>query len=415
MTKRRFFPFAVSAGAVLATAVPFHLAAATAAAEPTAAIAVVNRLGARLQPILADQQTDANSNLVFSPASIGIALTMTSAGANGDTLMEMNEVLGIAGPDIHESMGALAALLTAGVDGSFTLANSLWVQDGFALEEPFVTTLTNAYRSQPFREDFASDPAGAVDDINKWVADATSDRITDLVGEGDITALTRLVLANAVFLQADWLRPFDPTNTGPDVFTRGDDSRVETDFMHQTLHADYAEGDGFQAVVLPYTNGYEMVVVLPESGGLEAFERALAEVGGLGAVLGPLADREVVLSLPTWDIETSADLVAPLQSMGMTLPFDPDQADFTNISTEEPLAINGVVHQADITVDEAGTEAAAATAVIAVAGAAPIGSLPEPVELKVDRSFFFAIRHTESGTVVFQGHVNDPAVAAGFG
>jgi serpin B len=352
---------------------------------------------------------------VFSPASIGIALTMTSAGASGDTLTQMNEVLGISGPEVHESMGALAGLLVDTPWGSFTLANSLWVQDGFALEDAFVTTLTDTYRSEPFREDFVNDPATAAVDINTWVADATSDRITDLVGEGDITALTRLVLANAVHLQADWLRPFDPTNTSADVFTRGDGSTVETDFMHQTLHADYADGAGFQAVVLPYTNGYEMVVVLPDPRGLGGFEERLADAGDLDAVLGPVGDREVVLSLPTWDIETSADLVTPLRSLGMTLPFEPGRADFTNISTAEPLAISGVVHQADITVDEAGTEAAAATVVAIAASAAPIASQPEPVELNVDHSFFFAIRHTDNGTVVFEGHVNDPAVAAGFG
>jgi serpin B len=295
------------------------------------------------------------------------------------------------------------------------LANSLWVQDGFDLQAPFVTTLTDVYRSEPFRGDFAGDPAGAIEDINGWVADATSDRITDLLAEGDITTLTRLVLANAVYLDAEWVLPFEATNTRPDVFERGDGSTVETDFMHQTMHADYVEGDGFQAIALPYTSGFEMIIVLPGSGGLDGFEHALAEAGDLDAALGPLDNREVALSLPTWDIETRANLVDPLQSLGMTLPFDPDRAGFTNISTEEPLAVSGVIHRANITVDEAGTEAAAATAVIAVTGAAPIGSQPEPVELDVDHSFFFAIRHTDGGTVVFQGHVNDPAVAAGFG
>jgi serpin B len=130
-------------------------------------------------------------------------------------------------------------------------------------------------------------------------------------------------------------------------------------------------------------------------------------------VLGQLADREVVLSLPKWDIETRTELVAALQTPGMTLPFDPDRADFTNITSEIPLAVRGVIHQANITVDEAGTEAAA-TAVILASGA-PVGSQPEPAVMNVDRPFMFAIRHGDTGAVVFQGHVNDPAGAAGFG
>jgi serpin B len=222
------------------------------------------------------------------------------------------------------------------------------------------------------------------------------------------------VLANAVHLDAELVSPFTPDSTRPDEFTRGDGRTVAAEFMHETLHAQYGEAGGVQAIVLPYTNGYEMVVVVPPKGELPDLEHALADSGGLDAVLGQLADREVVLSLPKWDIETRTDLVAALQTLGMTLPFDPDRADFTNITSEIPLAVSGVIHQATITVDEAGTEAAAATAVILASGA-PVGSQPEPAMMKVDRPFLFAIRHGDTGAVVFQGHVNDPAGAAGFG
>lgn len=373
---------------MLASTASGLLAGAVAASAPSGpASNVVNGLAARLQAALSAQQVDANSNVVFSPASIGIAMTMTSAGAAGDTLEEMNEVLGITGPEIHDSMGALSSALTDGTDGSFTLANSLWVQDGFAIEDSFATRLADSYHSEAFREDFAGDPAGAVEDINGWVAEATSDRISDLLSETDVDPLTRLVLANAVYLDAEWRSPFSPDATQPDQFTRGDGSTVETDFMHQTLHAAFGDTDGLQVVVLPYTNGYEMVVVLPPDGGLHEFEEVLAEAGDLDSAVGDLVEREVVLSVPTWDFDTRTDLVEALEALGMTLAFDIDRADFTGISTEEPLAIGGVIHQADITVDEAGTEAAAATAVIAVAGAAPPASEPPPVEMDVDRPF----------------------------
>jgi serpin B len=181
---------------------------------------VINGLGARLHPTLSAEQADANSILVFSPASVGIALAMTSVGAGGDTSAEMHETLGIVDPSIHESMGELAEVLTTGPSAdSFTLANSLWVQDGFAIEDAFMTTLTDTYHSEPFREDFEGDPATAVDDINSWVADATSERITRAALRGDITDLTRLVLANAVHLDAEWVSPFTPDSTRPDEFT----------------------------------------------------------------------------------------------------------------------------------------------------------------------------------------------------
>jgi serine protease inhibitor len=155
------------------------------------------------------------------------------------------------------------------------------------------------------------------------------------------------VLANAVHLDAELVSPFTPDSTRPDEFTRGDGRTVAAEFMHQTLHARYGEAGGVQAIVLPYTNGYEMVVAVPPEGELPDLEHALADSGGLDAVLGQLADREVVLSLPKWDIETRTDLVA-LQTLGMTLPFDCDRADFTNITSEIPLAVSGVIHQANI-------------------------------------------------------------------
>ena len=160
--------------------------------------------------------------------------------------------------------------------------------------------------------------------------------------------------------------------------------------------------------MLPYTGGYEMVVVLPADEGLAGFEEALADADGdLDAVLGGFSDTEVALRLPTWDIDTTEDLVSPLQGLGMTVAFDPGTADFSNITTNEALFVSAVVHHANITVDEAGTEAAAATAVVGEAAAAPSPS--EPIAMDVNGPFFFAIRDTQSGAVIFEGHINDPS------
>jgi serpin B len=385
-------------------------AGAATAADTNAATTIVNGLGGRLQTALAAAATDPNANLVFSPFSVGVALTMTSAGAAGDTAAQMREVLGIGDSDPHAALGALTAGMEHG-DGAFSAANSLWTQSDLAINAAFTDLLRDAYGSELMPADFAADPAAALEAVNDWVAEQTADRIPELLDEQQVTELTRFILVNAVHLDATWARPFDPTNTNPDEFTRADGSVVQAEYMGQTFHVDYAEQGETQAIVLGYEEGYEMVVVLPAEGELGNFESLLDDAGGnIDAVLGGFSNTEVSLDLPKWDIETRAGLVDHLESLGMTLPFDRDNADFSNITTDIPLFVSDVVHQANITVDEAGTEAAAATAVIGEVGAAP-GPQPEPVIVDVDHPFFFAIRDSATGTILFQGHVNDPTGA----
>ena len=375
--------------------------------DTTAAAAMVNGLGARLQTALADVATDPNANLVLSPYSVGVALTMASAGAAGETAAQMRDVLGIGDGDPHAAMAALTASAEHG-GGTFSAANSLWTQADLAIAAEFTDLLSDVYGSELMATDFAEDPAAALTAINDWVGSQTAGRIPQLLTEQEVNDLTRFVLVNAVHLDSSWNQPFDPMSTRAEEFTRGDGSSVHVDFMGQVLHADYAEQGGTQAIALRYDDGYEMVVVLPADGELAAFETALIEAGGdLDATLGGFSNVEVSLRLPKWDIETRAGLGPQLQSLGMTLPFTPD-ADFSNITTDIPLFIGDVVHQANITVDEAGTEAAAATAVVGPAGAAP-GPEPEPEVMDVDRPFFFAIRDSETGAILFQGHVNDPS------
>ncbi len=392
-TPSRLLPAAGLAGAILCS-VPLAGAMTSHAASSTAEnpAAIINGFGGDLHQALAAASDDPNANLVFSPTSVGVALAMASAGAAGDTAAQMNDVLGFTAADPHTALGALVTGVEEHGSGSFSEANSLWTQDGLSIDPAFNDLLAGTYGAEMQTADFANDAAAALEDVNGWVADATDDRIPDLLTPEQVTDLTRFILVNAVHLDAEWLSPFDPTNTSPSEFMRGDGSSVETDFMGQTLFAGYSEGDDWQAIVLPYTAGYEMVVVLPAEGGLAGFEQALADAGGdLNAVLGGFAIVEVSLDLPTWDVETSADLVPQLQELGMTLPFT-DAADFSNITTDEPLSISAVVHEANITVDEAGTEAAAATAAIGEVGAAPPGEEPEPEVMDVDHPFFFAIR-----------------------
>jgi serpin B len=392
-----------AAGPAVAASAPCSGSSHPAADTEAAAI---NALGARLQQALAGDGS--TTNVVISPLSIEAALAMASAGASGDTLTQMNDVLGLR-PDSHASLGALLDAVVTGGDGSLELANSLWAQAGLTTQPAFLDVLRADYSSELYDADFRVDPGGARDEINAWVADATHDRITELLSPQAVTAMTRFVLVNAVYLDADWASPFEPDNTRPESFTTGAGESMDVETMHQTLFAEYAASDGLQAITLPYTAGYEMVVVLPGDGGLVDFEQQLVDAGGdLDTVVGGWSDSEVRLALPTWDTETSSGLSAQLQHLGIADAFDPSLADFSGITTDEPIFIGDVIHEANITVDEAGTEAAAATAVIAPAGAAP-GTEPEPVEMTVDRPFFFAVRDVESGATLFQGRVVDPS------
>ena len=371
--------------------------------EPAAATSVINGLGGRLQVALAGAG-DGDANLAFSPASIAIGLSMTSAEAAGDTLAEFEAVLGFTDPALHEEMGALAATLTTSDDGSFTLADSLWVQDGLALAEPFVTLLTDVYlppgarwTSRPIRPPRQTRSTSGL-------ATATDQRITELLAADDVTELTRLILANAVHLDADWESPFDPEATAPDEFTRSDGTTVSVDVMHQVVNARYGEFAGTQVIALPYTNGFELIVALLPAGGLAKLEAGLTAAGSLDAALGGMTPTEVELALPKWDFGQSLDLVDPLMAVGLRLAFDDDRADFSNITTEIPLVLSGVVHEANITVDAAGTEAAAASAVVVgEATAMPPGSAAEPVVMNVDHPFFFAIRDFNSTAVACPG------------
>ncbi|WP_117000405.1 serpin family protein [Desertimonas flava] len=398
-----------AAAAAVAASATFSISAAAASApvegNPAAA---VNQLAGRLLGPLAAEHPD--GNLVYSPFSASVALTMAMGGAAGETLAQMEDVLGLRGEDTHAALAALIAGVTGEGGGSLNVANSLWAQDGMSIEAAFDALLRDFYDSELMLTDFRADPAAARDAVNAWVAERTADRIPELLGERAVSEITRFILVNAIYLDAEWRHPFDVEATWTDDFVTASGDVVEVEMMHQTLHAEYSEASDFQAVTLPYSEGFEMVVVVPDEGTLGQFEQQLADAGGdLDAVLGAPTTPEVALSLPKWDIETATTLSTALQSLGMVDAFDADTADFTGITTDEEIFVGDVIHQANITVTEAGTEAAAATAVVMVAGAAPNEDEPDPVVVDVDQPFFFAIRSADNGAILFQGHVNDPS------
>jgi serpin B len=282
------------------------------------------------------------------------------------------------------------------------IANAPFAQRDLTLEKPFVDALGARFGAGLRLVDYKADPDAVRILINEWVAEQTEQRIPALLSPGIIDTLTRLVLVNAIYLKAPWREPFAEAATGPAPFTLADGSAVEVPTMAGKRVRPYADGDGWRAVELAYVGGsLAMTVIVPDD--LAAFEARL-NAALIEEIVAGLAPVSVDLTLPTFDLETKVDLPDVLAAMGMPDAFDPDLADFRGITTEERLFIAAVVHQANIDVDEKGTEAAAATAVVMAGTSGP----PREVSLRVDRPFLFALRDTDTGAILFLGRVADP-------
>jgi serpin B len=353
-------------------------------------------------------------NLFFSPHSISVALAMTYAGAEGTTEAELADVLGFTLPEAttHAAFNALDLALKsradlpeeeAGDGFALSIVNQAFGQTGYPFEAPFLDVLATNYGAAVYLLDFSADPEGSRTAVNDWVEEVTNERIVDLLPAGSITELTRLVLANAIYFKASWSVPFSPADTVDADFTLLDGSVASVPTMHGTLESSCATGAGWTAATLPYVGSQlDMVLLVPDAGAFESVEASL-DGAALDAALGALGQCELTIALPKLTVRTDAALVPPLQALGVVDAFDPNVADFSGMSTTSDLYVTGVFHQAFVAVDEQGTEAAAATAVV-------IGeeSAPMPLTLHVDRPFLFAVRDRPTGAVLFLGRVLDP-------
>jgi len=355
------------------------------------------------------------ADIVVSPASIAIALAMARAGARDETAAQMDAVLRSIGSD--EGAAAINALDQAltGRSGNFKardgksydlalrIANAPFAQRDLTLEPAFLDALASRFGAGVRLVDYKTDAEGARRLINGWVDEQTEARIPELLAPGILDALTRLVLVNAIYLKAPWEIAFPEASTKPGPFTRLDGSTVDVPMMSLEESFAYADATGWRAGELPYVGGsLALTIIVPDD--LAAFESTL-DADTFGQVTEALAPRQVDLAMPRFETETMADLADLLIALGMPLAFDPFAADFSGITTEEPLYISNVIHQANISVDEKGTEAAAATAVVMRTTSAP----SERVELRVDRPFLFALRDGPTGAILFLGRVLDPS------
>jgi serpin B len=408
------------AAAVLAVATIGGLAsgAAGAAERPDAAAAAVeagNKFATDLYARLAKEK----GNLFLSPHSIHVALAMTWAGARSETAAEMARVLRLeGGRDFHASFAALLDKLNSGAKNprgdenyQLSVANALWGQGGYPFRKEFVDLVKARYGGNLEAVDFVGAAEAARLKINGWVEEKTAGKIKDLIPPGILDALTRLVLTNAIYMKSGWAEKFAKESTKEESFRLAAGGTVTVPLMRQVDRFGYMEGDGFQAVELPYAwRALSMVVLLPrEPGGLPALERKLA-TGGLPGWIKVLKERKVDVALPRWKTTAEFQLGDVLKAMGMERAFDEKRADFSGMAdlkeAMERLFIKAVIHKAFVSVDEEGTEAAAATAVVVAATGVPRPE--EPVIFRADRPFLYLIRHRATGAILFLGRLADP-------
>lgn len=417
------------------------------------AVASINAFAVDAYRRLLDDEI-ATTNAVFSPTSIALALGMVRAGARDATGAEMDEVLHTdgweaLGPGLNALSQALASRSDRWVDldgapreVALRIANTTFAQRNWTLEPDFLDRIAGAFGAGVNLVDYLADADAARRTINAWVKRETADRIPELLLPPDVTSDTRLYLVNAIYLKAEWDKWFDDDGTEARAFTRLDGSKVDVPTMATyrgalTPITPVASGDGWTATELRYRTRDEgrldpplaMTLIRPDD--LAEFEAALSarvfrdivakldaqrdgwfEVACPGESESGCYPYDLTLYLPRFGIETRASLGRLLQSLGMPTAFDPAAADLTGIHRPESLDdnpfIKNVIHQANIDVDEKGTEAAAATAVGVDTGGGP--SALDEITLRFDRPFLFLLRDVETGAILFMGRVVDPSI-----
>jgi serpin B len=361
-------------------------------------------LGADLFQILTEDATDT----VFSPASVASALRIALCGARGQTAAELARVLHLdEDPKPQDAAAAgLRLTLTSGRgSATFRAPNTVWIQSGLPVSAAFEARLHDAVTLAA--ADFRAAPEATRTEINRVIASQTEGKISGLLPSGTITALTRLVLASAVYLKAAWAEPFPERATAEAPFYPDgrDQPALTVPMMHGTASRAYLRGDGYQAVLLPYRDiNLAMAVLLPD--GPPVALRPKLAAAGLGGLLAGASRHRVTLSLPRFRLEAAFNLIPALRRLGIVAAFGGD-ADFGEITEAAPLRIGAVAHKAYVDVDEQGTEAAAATAVVIRAAAAM--RPPPAVTMVVDRPFLFAIVDSTAGLPLFLGQVSHPA------
>ena len=358
------------------------------------------------------QLSDDGGNIFLSPFSISSALAMTYGGAGGRTAEEMAAALRFpyAGRRLHPAFAKLLSALKGDKSQGYELsiANGLWADRRQRFKEEFKGLVRVHYSAELAELDFrtAAEQARAI--INAWVEKQTHGKMRDLIPRGAVSELTRLVLANAIYFRGQWEEEFPKRATSDAPFKVTAEQEVIAPMMYHQDEFQLLEMRSFQALRLRYRGRrLAMVVFLPRKvEGLAEFEKSLTPED-LDSWLGNLKPREVQVYLPKFRVEAAFTLNKALTARGMPLAFS-DQADFSGMTGGKDLFISLVIHKAFVDVDEKGTEAAAATAVIMAPTAAPPQEKEPPAVFRADHPFLFLIRDERSGSILFIGRVTNP-------
>lgn len=398
----------------LSTAWSTLLAQATQTASSSAPSDEIDRIVASNNAFALDlyaKLATREGNLFFSPSSVHAALVMAYAGASDTTAAQIARALHLPAdkPHLNEAFRDLTAQLNnpSKMDGLPTyqlfVSNALWGQKDFAFKSSLLTLVENYYKAGFHQVDFGR-PEAAREQINKWVSRRTKGKIENSIPSGVLNSTTRFMLTNSVYFKAEWFLQFDPAATKEGDFTLNQGAKVKVPLMKRREEYGYMENNVVQCLELPYWGGLSMFVLLPrDTVGLGDLEKSLTS-DRIAEWIRELRPAEVDITFPRFKCDASFDLVKTLQSMGVTDAFDAYEAVFSNITDERPLYISDVLHQAMVSVDEQGTEAAAASC---IGGS---GGIVTSIKVfRADHPFVFFIRHNGTGEILFFGRVVDPS------
>lgn len=357
---------------------------------------------------------DNDANLFFSPFSLSAGMALSYGGARNETEKQMAETLHFSSfsqEELHLAFNRILLDLDSRSepetddDGGFELSisNSLWGQKDFPFLSDYLDLISVNYDAGIYTTDFEADLAKAIGAINDFVAEKTKNKILDILDPKHIELPVYSVLVNAIYFKAAWNLPFKKEQTTDKEFTLLSGDTIKTAMMAQSEHFSYGHGDGYEAVSLPYDGeSVDMVIIAPVAGTFNAFEENLDSTR-LDSILQNMAGTYstwVTLNFPKFHIASKWEMEDLFMSLGMEAPFG-DDADFSGM-TERFIRIKKIIHQTDIVVDEAGTEAAAATVIVDGNGDA------DYVDLNLNRPFIFMIRDVPTGTILFMGRVTNP-------
>ncbi|MFH1586878.1 MAG: serpin family protein [Candidatus Diapherotrites archaeon] len=350
---------------------------------------------------------DDPGNVFFSPWSITTAVSMTYEGAKGQTADEMKSVFHFSGNDAvrRPSFARVQNQINA-AQSQYLLrsANALWAEQTYPFLEEYTALIEKYYSARVENMDFINDSEGSRETINTWVENQTNDRIQDLIPQGVITPYTRMVLTNAIYFKGTWVKEFKKENTRKGDFHVAPDKTVSADMMHLSEEEfNYAENDELQILELPYKGeNLSMLILLPRGNDITSLENSLTSEK-LSGLRNQMGEQEVIITLPKFKFEAKYFLSETLAQMGMPTAFDEDEADFSGMDGTDDLFISQVIHQSFVEVNEEGTEAAAATAIIVMGSSA----MPQNI-FTADHPFIFIIQEKETGNILFLGRVSDP-------